>query len=165
MRSMVLSILIDNKPGALSRVVGLFSRRGYNIDSLTVGETENPAVSRMTVAVTGDGIILDQIEKQISKLENVIEVKELTGVASVCRELILVKVAASQEARPSINAIVEIFRAKIVDVASDTMMIELTGNQAKLNAFTKLLDGYEIKELVRTGITGLARGFLDEQDA
>jgi acetolactate synthase-1/3 small subunit len=161
---MVLSILIDNTPGALSRVVGLFSRRGYNIDSLTVGETENPAVSRMTVAVTGDGIILDQIEKQISKLENVIQVQELTGDASVCRELILVKVSASQEARPSINAIVEIFRAKIVDVASDTMMIELTGNQAKLNAFTKLLDGYEIKELVRTGITGLARGFLDEQD-
>ena len=164
MRKMVLSILIDNTPGALSRVVGLFSRRGYNIDSLTVGENENPAVSRMTVAVTGDGIILDQIEKQISKLENVIQVQELTGDASVCRELILVKVSASQEARPSINAIVEIFRAKIVDVASDTMMIELTGNQAKLNAFTKLLDGYEIKELVRTGITGLARGFLDEQD-
>ncbi len=165
MRKMVLSILIDNTPGALSRVVGLFSRRGYNIDSLTVGETENPAVSRMTVAVTGDGIILDQIEKQITKLENVIQVQELTGDASVCRELILVKVSASQEARPSINAIVEIFRAKIVDVASDTMMIELTGNQAKLNAFTKLLDGYEIKELVRTGITGLARGFLDEQNA
>lgn len=162
MRNMVLSILIDNTPGALSRVVGLFSRRGYNIDSLTVGETENTAVSRMTVAVTGDGIILDQIEKQISKLENVIEVKELTGDASVCRELILVKVSAAQEERPAINAIVEIFRAKIVDVASDTMMIELTGNQAKLNAFTKLLDGYEIKELVRTGITGLARGFLDE---
>lgn len=163
MRKMVLSILIDNTPGALSRVVGLFSRRGYNIDSLTVGETENAAVSRMTVAVTGDGIILDQIEKQICKLENVITVKELTGDASVCRELILVKVVAAKEARPAINAIVEIFRAKIVDVASDSMMIELTGNQAKLNAFTKLLDGYEIKELVRTGITGLARGFLDEE--
>ncbi len=162
MRKMVLSILIDNPPGALSRVVGLFSRRGYNIDSLTVGETENTAVSRMTVAVTGDGIILDQIEKQICKLENVIHVKELTGDASVCRELILVKVSAGKEARPAINAIVEIFRAKIVDVASETMMIELTGNQAKLDAFTKLLDGYEIKELVRTGITGLARGFLDE---
>ena len=162
MRKMVLSILIDNTPGALSRVVRLFSRRGYNIDSLTVGETENTAVSRMTVAVTGDGIILDQIEKQICKLENVIHVKELTGDASVCRELILVKVSAGKEARPAINAIVEIFRAKIVDVASETMMIELTGNQAKLDAFTKLLDGYEIKELVRTGITGLARGFLDE---
>ncbi len=162
MRKMVLSILIDNTPGALSRVVGLFSRRGYNIDSLTVGETENTAVSRMTVAVTGDGIILDQIEKQICKLENVILVKELTSDASVCRELILVKVAASREERPSINAIVEIFRAKIVDVASDSMMIELTGNQAKLDAFTKLLDGYEIRELVRTGITGLARGQLEE---
>ncbi len=161
MRKMVLSILIDNTPGALSRVVGLFSRRGYNIDSLTVGETEDTAVSRMTVAVTGDGIILDQIEKQISKLENVIEVKQLTGEASVCRELILVKVAVEREERPSINAIVEIFRAKIVDVASDSMMIELTGNQAKLNAFTKLLDGYRIKELVRTGITGLARGYMD----
>lgn len=164
MRKMVLSILIDNTPGALSRVVGLFSRRGYNIDSLTVGETENPAVSRMTVAVTGDGIILDQIEKQIHKLENVIAVQELTGEASVCRELILVKVSAAKEERPSINAIVEIFRAKIVDVANDSMMIELTGNQAKLNAFTKLLDGYEIKELVRTGITGLARGFLGEEN-
>lgn len=164
MQNMVLSILIDNTPGALSRVVGLFSRRGYNIDSLTVGETENTEVSRMTVAVTGDRIILDQIEKQICKLENVIEVKELTGAASVCRELILVKVAAAKEARPAINAIVEIFRAKIVDVASETMMIELTGNQAKLDAFTKLLDGYEIKELVRTGITGLARGFLDEDN-
>ncbi len=162
MRKMVLSILIDNTPGALSRVVGLFSRRGYNIDSLTVGETENAEVSRMTVAVTGDGIILDQIEKQITKLENVIKVKELTSEASVCRELILVKVAASREERPSINAIVDIFRAKIVDVASDTMMIEMTGNQAKLDAFTKLLDGYEIKELVRTGITGLARGLMED---
>ena len=163
MQKMVLSILIDNTPGALSRVVGLFSRRGYNIDSLTVGETEKAEVSRMTVAVTGDGIVLDQIEKQIHKLENVIDVEKLSGEASVCRELILVKVAASREERPSINAIVESFRAKIVDVAADSMMIELTGNQAKLNAFTKLLDGYEIKELVRTGITGLTRGFLTEQ--
>ena len=160
MQKMVLSILIDNTPGALSRVVGLFSRRGYNIDSLTVGETENTEVSRMTVAVTGDGIVLEQIEKQIHKLENVIDVEKLTSEASVCRELILVKVAAAREERPSINAIVEIFRAKIVDVAADSMMIELTGNQAKLNAFTKLL---EIKELVRTGITGLTRGCLTEE--
>ncbi len=164
MYRMVMSILIDNTPGALSRVVGLFSRRGYNIDSLTVGETESPEVSRMTVAVTGDGIVLEQIEKQIKKLENVIAVKKLTDNASVCRELILVKVGASKEARPSINAIVEIFRAKIVDVAADSMMIELTGNQAKLDAFTRLLSDYEIKELVRTGITGLGRGFLDEEE-
>ena len=105
MQKMVLSILIDNTPGALSRVVGLFSRRGYNIDSLTVGETENTEVSRMTVAVTGDGIVLEQIEKQIHKLENVIDVEKLTSEASVCRELILVKVAAAREERPSINAI------------------------------------------------------------
>ncbi|MBP3702265.1 MAG: acetolactate synthase small subunit [Lachnospiraceae bacterium] len=162
MRRMVLSILVDNTSGVLSRVAGLFSRRGYNIDSLTVGETENPAYSRMTVAVTGDDSILEQIGKQLAKLEDVRSIKELEDNASVCRELILVKVEAGKEARPSINAIVEIFRAKIVDVAESSMMIELTGNQAKLDAFTKLLDGYEIKELVRTGITGLTRGFLDE---
>lgn len=162
MRRMVLSILVDNTSGVLSRVAGLFSRRGYNIDSLTVGETENPLYSRMTVAVTGDDSILEQIEKQLAKLEDVRSIKELEDNASVCRELILVKVEAGREARPSINAIVEIFRAKIVDVAETSMMIELTGNQAKLDAFTKLLDGYEIKELVRTGITGLTRGFLDE---
>lgn len=162
MRRMVLSILVDNTSGVLSRVAGLFSRRGYNIDSLTVGETENPAYSRMTVAVTVDDSILEQIGKQLAKLEDVRSIKELEDNASVCRELILVKVEAGKEARPSINAIVEIFRAKIVDVAESSMMIELTGNQAKLDAFTKLLDGYEIKELVRTGITGLTRGFLDE---
>ena len=162
MRRMVLSILVDNTSGVLSRVAGLFSRRGYNIDSLTVGETENPAYSRMTVAVTGDDSILEQIGKQLAKLEDVRSIKELEDNASVCRELILVKVEAGKEARPSINAIVEIFRAKIVDVAESSMMIELTGNQAILDAFTKLLDGYEIKELVRTGITGLTRGFLDE---
>lgn len=164
MRRMVLSILVENTSGVLSRVAGLFSRRGYNIDSLTVGVTENPKYSRMTVAVNGDDSILEQIEKQLAKLEDVIAIKELGVDSSVCRELILVKVAAAPETRPAINAIVEIFRAKIVDVASNTMMIELTGNQAKLDAFTKLLDGYEIKELVRTGITGLTRGFLDDAD-
>ena len=163
MSKVVLSILVNNTSGVLSRVTGLFSRRGYNIDSLTVGETENPALSRMTVSVTGDDIVLEQIEKQVNKLEDVKSVKQLTGEASVCRELILVKVEANREARPAINAIVEIFRAKIVDVADNSMMIELTGNQEKLDAFIKLIEGYEIKELVRTGISGLARGFYDEQ--
>ena len=163
MSKVVLSILVHNTSGVLSRVTGLFSRRGYNIDSLTVGETENPAFSRMTVSVTGDDIVLEQIEKQVNKLEDVKSVKQLTGEASVCRELILVKVEANREARPAINAIVEIFRAKIVDVADNSMMIELTGNQEKLDAFIKLIEGYEIKELVRTGISGLARGFYDEQ--
>ena len=163
MSKVVLSIFVNNTSGVLSRVTGLFSRRGYNIDSLTVGETENPAFSRMTVSVTGDDIVLEQIEKQVNKLEDVKSVKQLTGEASVCRELILVKVEANREARPAINAIVEIFRAKIVDVADNSMMIELTGNQEKLDAFIKLIEGYEIKELVRTGISGLARGFYDEQ--
>lgn len=164
MSRVVLSILVNNTSGVLSRVTGLFSRRGYNIDSLTVGETENPKFSRMTVAVTGDDIVLEQIEKQVNKLEEVKYVKQLTGKASVCRELILVKVEANREERPAINAIVDIFRAKIVDVADTSMMIELTGNQDKLDAFIQLIEGFEIKELVRTGISGLTRGFADESE-
>ena len=163
MSKVVLSILVNNTSGVLSRVAGLFSRRGYNIDSLTIGETQTPAFSRMTVSVTGDDLVLEQIEKQVNKLEDVKSVKQLTGEASVCRELILVKVEADKEARPTINAIVDIFRAKIVDVADNSMMIELTGKQAKRDAFIKLIEGYEIKELVRTGISGLARGFYDEE--
>lgn len=158
MRKKVLSILADNTSGALSRIAGLFSRRGYNIDSLTVGETENHQFSRMTVVVRGDDHILDQIEKQVAKLEDVRCVKELESGHSVCRELVLVTVGVNAEERPSVVAVANIFRAKIVDVGIDSMMIELTGNQAKLNAFIKLLDGYEIKELVRTGIAGLSRG-------
>lgn len=164
MRRMVLSILVDNTAGVLSRVAGLFSRRGYNIDSLTVGETENPAFSRMTVAVSGEDQILEQIEKQLGKLEDVREIKELADGVSVCRELILVKVSVDQTQRQAIIAISDIFRAKIVDVAQESLMVELTGNQAKIDAFIKLLDGYEIKELVRTGITGLTRGSEDMAD-
>lgn len=161
MRRMTLSILVDNTSGVLSRVAGLFSRRGYNIDSLTVGETENPAFSRMTVAVTGDDLILEQIGKQLAKLEDVREITELKDDESVCRELILVKVMAGAKDRQSIIAVADIFRAKIVDVAMESLMVELTGNQVKLDAFIKLLDGFEIKELVRTGITGLVRGAGD----
>ena len=158
MSKVVLSILVNNTSGVLSRVAGLFSRRGYNIDSLTVGETENPAFSRMTVSVTGDDLVLEQIEKQVNKLEDVKSVKQLTGEASVCRELILVKVEADKEARPAINAIVDIFRAKIVDVSVESLMIELTGNSNKIEAFIGLLDGFEIESIVRTGLTGLVRG-------
>ena len=161
MSKVVLSILVNNTSGVLSRVAGLFSRRGYNIDSLTVGETENPAFSRMTVSVTGDDMVLEQIEKQVNKLEDVKSVKQLTGEASVCRELILVKVVADREARPAINAIVDIFRAKIVDVGTNSTIVELTGTENKLNAFLRLLDDYEILELARTGITGLSRGMDD----
>jgi len=159
---MVLSILVENTAGVLSRVSGLFSRRGYNIDSLTVGVTENPKYSRMTVVVTGDDEILEQIGKQLGKLVDVKEIKELKENASVCRELILVKVAVSADQRQQVSSIADIFRAKIVDVSPDSLMLELTGNQAKLDAFTTLLEDYEIKELVRTGITGLARGICDK---
>lgn len=164
MKKMVLSILVENTAGVLSRVSGLFSRRGYNIDSLTVGETQDPAYSRMTVVVNGDDLILEQIRKQLNKLEDVREIKELLPNESVCRELILVKVQASVEERQSIIAVADIFRAKIVDVAMESLMIELTGNQAKIEAFIKLLEGYTIKELVRTGITGLTRGSGDIAD-
>lgn len=164
MRRMVLSILVDNTSGVLSRVSGLFSRRGYNIDSLTVGETENPEFSRMTVAVSGDDQILEQIEKQLAKLEDVKEIIELADGESVCRELVLVKVKADLAERQPVIAVADIFRAKIVDVAKESLMIELTGSQAKIDAFIKLLDGFTIKELVRTGITGLTRGSGDLAD-
>lgn len=158
MKTKVLSILVDNTSGVLSRVSGLFSRRGYNIDSLTVGETENPKFSRMTVVAKGDDQTLDQIEKQVSKLEDVRSVMTLENGTSVCRELVLLKVGADSKARPDIHAIVNIFRANIVDVSTDSMMIELTGNKNKIDAFIKLLADYEIIEMVRTGLAGLARG-------
>ena len=158
MKKMVLSILVDNTAGVLSHVSGLFSRRGYNIDSLTVGETQDPAFSRMTVVVNGDDQILEQIRKQLLKLEDVREIRELLPEESVCRELILVKVLSTVKERQAIIAVADIFRAKIVDVAMESLMIELTGNQAKIDAFIKLLEGYTIKEIVRTGITALTRG-------
>ena len=163
-KRMILSVLVDNTAGVLSRVAGLFSRRGYNIDSLTVGETEDPAYSRMTIAVTGAGQTLEQITKQLSKLEDVIKIVELENDMSVCRELILIKVVAGPEERVQLNTLASIFRANIVDVSNEILMMELTGNTSKLNAFIKLLDGFEISELVRTGITGLTRGCTSEDD-
>ena len=158
MRHAVFSILVENSAGVLSRVAGLFSRRGYNIDSLTVGETTDPKVSRMTVTVTGDDDVLEQIEKQLSKLIDVKEVVELPAEASVCRELVLVKVECDTTRRQEIIAISDIFRVNIVDVSTESVIIELTGAQSKLNAFIELLNGFKITELARTGITGLARG-------
>lgn len=157
-KRMVLSILVDNTSGVLSRVAGLFSRRGYNIDSLTVGETEHPDISRMTVVARGEDSVLEQITKQLSKLEDVKEIVELERDTSVCRELVLVKVAAGIAERTELNTIANIFRANVVDVSSEIMMMEMTGTISKIDAFIKLLDGFEIKGLVRTGITGLTRG-------
>ena len=158
MNKKVLSVLVDNTSGVLNRVAGLFSRRGYNIDSLTVGETENPKYSRMTIVVTGDDDILEQIVNQITKLEDVRRVDVLEPSDSVTRELILVKIKAEPAQRQQVISITEIFRANIVDVARDSLMIEITGSQSKLKAFLSLVEDYEILELVRTGITGLARG-------
>lgn len=158
MKKMVLSILVENTAGVLSRVSGLFSRRGYNIDSLTVSGTEKEGFSRMTIVVSGEDAILEQIRKQVGKLVDVKEIIELKDGSSVCRELILCKVGVDATDRPQVIAVADIFRAKIVDVSNDSMMIELTGNQQKLDAFVGLLEGFEIQELVRTGITGLCRG-------
>ena len=157
----VLSILVANRAGVLSRVSGLFSRRGYNIDSLTVGVTADPRYSRMTVAVRGDDQIIDQIRKQVSKLVDVIDIKVLSDTESVSRELILVKVRATQQQRQDVISITNIFRANIIDVSSDSLIVELTGGESKLNAFIGLLRNYEILELARTGITGLSRGSED----
>ena len=135
MDNIVLSLLVDNTSGVLSRVSGLFSRRGYNIDSVTVGVTENPAYSRMTVAVSGDNASLSQIKKQLNKLEDVVEIVELEPGKSVCRELVLVKVRSDKDTRQDIMSIANIFRANIVDVSKGYMIIELTVATSKCEAF------------------------------
>ena len=144
MNKKVLSVLVDNTSGVLNRVAGLFSRRGYNIDSLTVGVTQDPRYSRMTIVVTGDDDIIEQIIKQIEKLVDVNKVEVLEDNNSVCRELILTKVKTTPEQRQQVMAVADIFRAKIVDVGIDSLIIELTGNQNKLDAFLNLLADYEI---------------------
>ena len=149
MRKKVFQLLVDNTSGVLSRISGLFSRRGYNIESITAGVTADPRFTRITIVASGDDEILDQIEKQVAKLVDVRDVKELAPDDSVYRELAL---------RQGVIAVADIFRAKIIDVASESLIIELTGNQAKIEAFIGLLDGYEILELARTGIAGLGRG-------
>ena len=161
MRKQVLSLLVENTSGLLSHVSGLFSRRGYNIDSFSAGVTADPRFTRITVVTSGDEKILEQIEKQLAKLEDVIDIKKLKDGESVCRELILVKIRAKDTDRQAILSVANIFRAKIVDVTNDSMVIELTGDQSKLDAFLDLVKGYDILELARTGITGLSRGSAD----
>lgn len=161
MQKRILSLLVDNTAGVLSRISGLFSRRGYNIDSLSVGVTADERYSRMTVVCSGDELILEQITKQLAKLVDVRDIKVLEPDNSVSRELVLVKVAAKPEQREAIISIANIFRANVVDVAKESLVIELTGSKSKLKAFVKLLEDYEILELARTGITGLSRGAAD----
>ncbi len=158
MQKKVFQILVDNTSGVLSRIAGLFSRRGYNIESITAGVTADPRYTRITIVTSGDDEILDQIEKQVAKLVDVRDVKELKPEESVYRELALIKVRATAKERLGVIAIADIFRAEVKDTSSESLMIELTGNSGKIDAFIDLLGGYEILELARTGIVGLGRG-------
>lgn len=158
MQKSVFQLLVNNTAGVLSRITGLFSRRGYNIESITAGVTADPRFTRITIVTSGDDEILEQIEKQLAKLVDVRDIKELKPEESVYRELIMIKVRAAAEQRQSIIAVADVFRAKIIDVSPESLMIELTGNQQKIDAFISLLDGHEILEIARTGIAGLGRG-------
>ncbi len=153
-----ISVLVENKPGVLARVAGLFSRRGYNIESLAVGTTEDPAVSRMTIVASGDDLVLEQITKQLYKLIDVIKVFDIPKEAAVERELILLKVSCTEKTRPEIIEIVDIFRGRIVDVSEGSVTIEMTGEESKVDGIEKLLKKFGIKELVRTGKIALQRG-------
>ncbi len=167
MQKKVFQLLVDNTSGVLSRISGLFSRRGYNIESITAGVTADTRFTRITIVTSGDDEILEQIEKQLAKLVDIRDIKELKPEESVYRELVLIKIKASAEQRQSVIAITDSFRAKIIDFAPESLMIELTGNQQKVDAFIRLMGEYDILELARTGIAGLGRGtenviFFDE---
>lgn len=158
MQKKVFQLLVDNTSGVLSRISGLFSRRGYNIESITAGVTADPRYTRITIVASGDNDILDQIEKQVAKLVDVRDIKVLEPQESVYRELVLIKVKAEANLRQGVISVADIFRAKIIDVAPESLTVELTGAQSKIEAFINLLKDYEILELARTGITGLGRG-------
>ncbi|ADZ84556.1 acetolactate synthase small subunit [Cellulosilyticum sp. ST5] len=158
MKRHVLSVLVENHSGVLSRISGLFSRRGYNIDSLSVGETEDPKVSRMTIVADADEYTLEQIKKQLNKLVDVIKIIELKEENSIYRELAMIKIKASKANRAEIIEIANIFRAHIVDVSNDALIIEATGDQGKISALSNMLEPYGIKEVIRTGLTALQRG-------
>ena len=154
----IVSVLVENRAGTLSRVSGLFSRRGFNIDSLTVGETEDPSISRMTIAVTGEERVLEQIIKQLEKLIDVIAIRALDSGSCLRREIMLVKTNADEKNRQAVLEIAGIFRARVVDVSQSTITIEATGNLEKLNGLLLLLRPYGILELARTGLVALERG-------
>lgn len=154
----VFQLLVDNTSGVLSRISGLFSRRGYNIESITAGVTADEKYTRLTITASGDDDILEQIEKQVAKLIDVRDVRVLEPEESVYRELVLIKVRTDSDKRQALISLADVFRAKIIDFAKDSMIIELTGAQSKVSAFIEMLDNYEILEIARTGITGLQRG-------
>ena len=153
-----ITVLVDNKPGVLSRVSGLFSRRGYNIESLAVSITENPELSRMTLVVNGDEGEVEQITKQLHKLIEVSKVQDYINIPIIARELALIKVNAQVENRTALLQLVDVFRGRVIDMSEKTFVIELTGGNDKIDAFEKLLEPYGIRELVRTGRIAMARG-------
>ena len=153
-----IAVIVENKPAVLTRIAGLFSRRSFNIDSLSVGATDNPDYSRMTITVHGDEDILEQVIKQLSKLINVIHVSEIEPGEAVERELAMIKVNADKDSRSEIMQIVNIFRAKIVDVSARSMIIEVTGDEEKIEAIVALLRQFGIKEMARTGKVSMVRG-------
>jgi acetolactate synthase-1/3 small subunit len=153
-----LSVLVQNNPGVLARTAGLFSRRGYNIESLTVGVTEKENVSRMTIVVAGDDTVVEQVTKQLNKLIEVIKVSDLTKESYVDRELVLIKVTADSSNRGEIMQLVDVFRARIVDVAAKSLIIEVTGDAGKITALIDTLKQFGVKEIVRTGTLALGRG-------
>ena len=153
-----ISVLVENKAGVLARIAGLFSARGFNIDSLAVGETEVASVSRMTIVVKGDEKILEQVEKQLNKLIDVIKVSDYIETPHLERDLALIKVRADKNNRSELLQIADIFRAKIVDMSEDSLIIEATGDEEKIEAFIEMLESHGIRELCRTGIVAMARG-------
>jgi acetolactate synthase-1/3 small subunit len=153
-----LSVLVENKPGVLARIAGLFSRRGFNIDSLAVGPTEHPEISRMTIVVNVEESPLEQVTKQLNKLVEVIKIVELDGAASVSRELLLVKVKADAATRGQVLEVVQLFKAKVVDVATDAITVQVVGNQDKLEDFLRIVEPFGVRELVQSGMVAIGRG-------
>ncbi len=156
--SHTISVLVENRSGVLARISGLFSARGYNIDSLSVGVTDDPQISRMTIVVKGSHRVLEQVEKQLNKLIDVIKVSDYQDTPHIERDLMLVKVAADKSNRSELVQICDIFRAKIVDVAVDSIIVEMTGDDEKIEAFLKMVRPFGVKESCRTGIVAMARG-------
>jgi len=153
-----LSVLVENKPGVLARVAGLFSRRGFNIHSLAVGPTESPDISRMTIVVAVDELPLEQVTKQLNKLINVIKIVELDPATAVQRELLLVKVRADATVRSQVLETVQLFRAKVIDVSPESLTVEATGTGDKLDALLRMLEPYGVREMVQSGVVAIGRG-------
>lgn len=157
----IISALVQNEPGVLAQVAGMFAARGFNIDSLVVGETESPELSRMTIVVRGDDRVLEQVRKQLGKLVQIIKVRDFSGVPHVERDLMLLRVSVAAEKRGPVLDLINIFRGRVVDVSPKSIMVQLTGPEAKIQAFIECCRPYGIKELARTGVIAMARGLKE----